>query len=880
LNGDRPGYNAYNPQALRATSDNIMPVYSQSIVDNTARIEVIGGQPVVVIGDQMFALSTVNTSSSTMTPGVSIASEVVPKQPSDLPSVSVPDGLSALSSKPSRASTLTPSSGSDLQTLKAQQSVKKQELRTVEQTEVLQAGQQSEAWRAGMIEKKRSLIVELDALRKQITALENKNTAIAQPNSVHDLPGAATGPAPMVPLAPQFQQPLPQPMYGFPQASPYPPVMMYQSPYSTFPGFPTPEVAQFVPPPPNAPPRSPNSANRRSRAIEIKPPHDENKRQSSSALDPKSPTYEPVPRYEPAKGAIPPTPSPNKQSPWSHQGTLRSDKATRQALSTKPSLSSIDTTDFFPTNTHEHSTTRIAPQVNESAQASKENTAAPSTPERNWPASPWNERNSGRSQHKEPTTKLTSWPEAFGKQPSMVSLRQVTSSQPSAQMPDHIPRLHTNVVDASSNKTAAERNDSEYPAGSEEVWPFSSSKPVMHVPSTYQEGYQAGYDHIGMPDNPEVLQGFIQGLLNFLSDESVKRRNDLAARGMYSRGVDLRSPSVQGFMMPQDSAVSMTFQRNEAPVVNQQENINYAKGNTTEVIRRDSGYSQQQPSRSMSVTVAPIARFVEESRQRIDCSSKQPTSFSPYTKALGSAYRHVDTSNLDPEANKTNLDQPDGETQQSGDGFGRVFLGTQLTNGAHATRMPMQRFYLNQKELHPSRTGQDGSFSARLPPAHRLSGLDGAMDELEGLVIETQLDDRRPSSDNRPSSDRRSGAMTAMADSEDIHASCPRPFGGKNKNKQTSSPTKAAGSARDGHASSPANPPSPSKVPGGDVSPAKARLDQVTNKFRRGKKDDPRAMSPEEKKKRSEKWRQRFQYIKKTEAHEIEQYNRDNSVGD
>jgi hypothetical protein len=120
--------------------------------------------------------------------------------------------------------------------------------------------------------------------------------------------------------------------------------------------------------------------------------------------------------------------------------------------------------------------------------------------------------------------------------------------------------------------------------------------------------------------------------------------------------------------------------------------------------------------------------------------------------------------------------------------------------------------------------------------------------------------------------------MTAATDSEDVHASCPRPFSGKNRNKQTSSPTKAAGAARGSHVSSPANPPSPSKV-AGEVSPAKARLDQVTNKFRRGKKDDPRAMSPEEKKKRSEKWRQRFQYIKKTEAQEIEQYNRDNGMG-
>ena len=855
-----------------------MPVHSQSIVDNTARIEVIGGQPVVVIGDRMFALSTVNTGSSTIASGVPVTTDAASKQPSDPSSTPVPDGLSALSSKPSRASTLTPSSGPDLQTLKAQQSVKKQELRTVEQTEVLQAGQQSEAWRAGMIEKKRSLIVELDALRKQITALENKNTATNPPNSVHDLAGAATGPTAMLPLAPQFQQALPQPMYGFPQASPYPPIMMYQSPYSTFPGFPTPEPAQFVPPPPNVPPRSPNSANRRSRAIEIKPPHEETKRQSSSALDPKSPTYEPVSRYEPVKGAIPPTPSPNKQSPWSHQGTLRSDKAARQALSTKPSLSSIDTTDFFPTNTHEHSTTRVAPQVNESTQASKENTAAPSTPDRDWPASPWNEHNSGRSQQKEPTAKLTSWPEAFGKPPSMVSLRQGTSSQPSVPMLNRVPRSVTNVMDASPSKTAAEQTDSEQPAGSE-VWPLSLSKPVMHVPSTYQEGYQAGYDHVGMPDDPEVLQGFIQGLLNFLSDESVKRRNDLAARGMYPRGVDLRSPSVQSFVVPQDSAISMTFKHNEAPMVSLQENINHAKGNTADSTRRDSAYSQQQTSRSMSVTAAPATGFVEEPRQRIDCGSKQPGSFSPYTKGFGSAYRHVDTSNLDSEANKATLNQPGMETQQPSSVFGRVFLGNQLTNGAHTTRMPMQRFYLNQKELDPSKTGQDGSSSARLPPAHRFSGLDGAMDELEGLVIETRLDDRRPSSDNRPSSDRRSAAMTGMADSEDIHASCPRPFGGKNKNKQSSSPTKAAGSARDSHVSSPANPPSPSKAPGGEVSPAKARLDQVTNKFRRGKKDDTRAMSPEEKKKRSEKWRQRFQYIKKTEAHEIEQYNRDNNVG-
>jgi hypothetical protein len=65
----------------------------------------------------------------------------------------------------------------------------------------------------------------------------------------------------------------------------------------------------------------------------------------------------------------------------------------------------------------------------------------------------------------------------------------------------------------------------------EDLWAFKVPKPLARIPSTYQEGFQAGYDHAGLPDSVEVLQGYIQGLLTFLADSLNERRSSASGRG-------------------------------------------------------------------------------------------------------------------------------------------------------------------------------------------------------------------------------------------------------------------------------------------------------------------------------------------------------------
>jgi hypothetical protein len=114
--------------------------------------------------------------------------------------------------------------------------------------------------------------------------------------------------------------------------------------------------------------------------------------------------------------------------------------------------------------------------------------------------------------------------------------------------------------------------------------------------------------------------------------------------------------------------------------------------------------------------------------------------------------------------------------------------------------------------------------------------------------------------------------MPVEGEAEEVDASCFKSSAGKGKQKANPSPTKASGNGRDAGVSSPNPPSSPKKS--GEHSPAKAKLEHVTNKFRRTKKDDPRTMSPEDKMERSKKWRDRFQVIKRTELEEIEKHRR------
>ena len=832
---------------------------AQSNGNNAARIEIVSGQPVIFVGDRMFALPAVDTTNSTLPPSDTAAMDSTAKRIPDIHSA-----LPVAAFGPSRSSTHTPFAGLDLATLKTQQALKKQELRSVEQTEVLQSGHQSEAWRAGMIEKKRCLIVELDALRKQITALETDGTT-AQPSSFPSAIGAATTSVPS--FGPQTQQSYVPAMYPFATTNPYAPMALYQpqpQPYGGFPNFPTAEPAPFVPSStkPTAPHSPPGSASRRSRAIEIKPPPPEEIKKTS-ALNPKSPTYEPATKSGVMQEAVPPTPSPERPAPWHTQEMPGQGKHNRGASSQKRSLSSVDTMDFFPTNTHEHSSTRIAPQTEENKQF-VEKEAAPCTPEKHWPASPWNEGHSGRSRKNEPAPKLTSWPEAFGQQPSLPSLRQSSVGQASFPMSERAPVTGPTMMTSASSSSAAPRTNSDQHTGTDESWPFAG-KPMVHVPSTYQEGYQAGYDHVGIPDSPEVLQGYIQGLLHFLTDESKKRQAE------YQRGVDSRTPSLRGLVagsLPHDSAMGMRI--NRSSLNGGQENIRLAKATLTDDVRRDSGYGAQGNAQDASASYTTRNEVQQESR-RVVSSAQAFNAPALFPQKMASGHRQAVFPSIEDDASRGIKEKgiaPRAGSHSNG-GAAQQFLGTQTQNRTHGTPLNMQRYYTTSKELNSMELGGYSAPSARPFANLRLSGLDGAMDDLSEMINDTTIDGGRTS----VTVDNRSTEGPIQVEYEESNASCFKGYSGKGKQKATSSPAKTMDTEREAAASSPAN-TSGSPKKSGEQSPAKAKLEQVTNKFRRSKKDDPRTMSPDERTRRSDKWRQRFQQLKRTEIEEIEAHRR------
>ncbi|KAF1956289.1 hypothetical protein CC80DRAFT_593756 [Byssothecium circinans] len=836
--------NAFKPPTLRGTPvGNIMPVQARHEAGSVPRLEVVGNQPVLYVGDRAYALPALDAPAS----GSSMQSanmENTAKPALPPPILSAQSSFTNAPAAPVRPSTHTPFTGLDLATLKSQQALRKQELRSVEQTEVLQASHQTDAWRAGIIEKKRNLIIELDALRKQITSLEAAdNTAMGtQMNGFSSNVGAGTAPAPAPPFVPQFQQPMPSPMFGYPGAAPYSPMMMYPPSFGSFPNMPPTEAAPFVPTPIQKP-LSPGSASRRSHAIAIKPPQEDNKKQMASTLDPKSPTYEPVSKGS-NKAMAPPTPSPNKHSPWRTDEATHSDKHEDRTVSQKQSLSSIDTTDFFPTNTHEHSSTRVAPKAQETT---AEPAAVPSTPEKNWPASPWNEGHSSRSSRKA-VTKLTSWPEAFGKPPSVPSLRQVAGAQTSATTQEHAPVTTSDFQRSTFTNNMAARRSTDQRTDTDENWTLMNSRPVSHVPSTYQEGYQAGYDHVGIPDSPEVLKGYIQGLLQFLSDENKKGKSG-QLRGLVAGST------------PHDSAVSMSFNRADAPVTSQ-ENMRSAKYAAVD-IRRDSAYGLQEAPISYTLCNDSV-----DSRMR-----KSP--MNTYRGASDSldktaAYKQIALAAAEKDAGKKRQDKGTvsrADTFLNGSGYPRQFSGNQLNSRAYGTPVSMQRYHLSPKELAANGPGANMPLSARPFANHSLSGLDGAMDDLADVVLDTHIDEQRSTTEGRQPEQ----TTTANQDNDE-DVSCFRPTSSKSKQKSSSSPTKfVPNQGTEEAASSPANiPGSPKKS--GEHSPAKAKLEQVTNKFRRGKKEDPRNMSPDEKSKRSQKWHKRFQRLKEGEQKDIERH--------
>jgi hypothetical protein len=824
------------------------PQQPHSDTSNVPRLEVVGSQPVLYVGDRAYALPALEAPRSTMAPLPSGLLDMSTKPAPPLPVLSAQSSFTNAPLGPPRASTQTPYNGLDLSTLKAQQTMKKQELRTVEQTEVLQASHQTDAWRAGIIEKKRNLIIELDALRKQISALEatDNNIAPAQSNGFSGSVSHAMAPVPPPAFVPQFQPSVPSAMYGYPGSASFTPMMMYQQPFGAFPAMTTTatEPAPLVPTPVQ-PPHSPESASRRSHAIEIKPPREETRKQMPSALDPKSPTYEPMTKGNTAKDA-PPTPSPAKRSTWRANEVSHSDRSEDRDVSQKPSLSSINTTDFFPTNTHEHSSTRIAPKSSESKQMSNEIHALPSTPEKNWPASPWNEGNSSRSSHKA-VVKLTSWPEAFGKQPSFPSLKQAITTE------ERAPLMTTEPPRSAIANNITTRRTSEQRSGTDEKWSMLHSKSANHVPSTYQEGFQAGYDHVGIPDSPEVLKGYIQGLLQFLSDESKRGRNN-SLRGLVASS------------LPHDSAISMSFNHVDDPVGNQ-ENVRCAKVNVAFDTRRDSTYGPQ----DAPVTYNLCNEAANDSHLRNSSMGRflAPTDGSDRSTF---AYRQMLSAAAESDASKQNQDK--GTISRAGSGmssstYPRNFLGNHIASRGYGTAVSIQPFYPTPTEYASRGMGVDAPLSARPMANQRLSGLDGAMDDLEEAFVVNAINEQQ----HPDTGGQRSVEAIESASSIAVDASCFRPTSGKGKQKITSSPTRfTPGEHSDVDAASPSNTQASPKR-SGEHSPAKAKLEQVTNKFRRTKKDN---ISPEERKERTQKWRKRFQALKEREMREIHEYNNNN----
>jgi hypothetical protein len=763
--------------------------------------------------------------------------------------------------------TQSPFLSHDLPTLEAQWASKKEELRYVEQTEVLQADHQGPVWRNGMIAKKKSLILEIDALRKQISVAKQAEAAKCgiTPGSVPStaLPDpAVTATAAASTFAPQFQPPLSQGLYsniglpfGIPAPSPFQPLMMCP-PYgpSGQQGFPA-DIAQFgrenqflmpteastnVPRTSTAsnqalnPPHSPGSASRRSHAVPIKRPQDDAKKPApqSSTLDPKSPTYEPVGKavgkVESAQNQVPPTPSPAKSSQWNSNetGSGEFNKRENGAISQKPSLSSIDTTDFFPTNTHEHSSTRVAPNKL-SKPSSRENTVAPATPDKPWSNGPWNPPSAGQSNRaglqvqSDATRRLTSWPEAFGKQPSLPS----SGSKP--------------MVESGPSSSTAMRKSSAEQSSTELNWPLIASKPVSHAPTTYQEGYQAGLHHAGLPDNVDVLNGFVDGIVAFIKDRNQKDRKDRMYRaGHFTSNIDQDTSSarssLRGYLSGasfHDSAVSFA------------ENMRSAKANPN--------------------TPAALWQPTFPARDGRDGR----ITYTLHNDASRDAYVNDRTGALSQEAysrkppandNQNKDDQTRYEFNPSSAGYPRQVSGNQLSGRMYGTPNNMQRYFPSQKEYTQGFGNTDVLGSVRPSARQRFSGLDGAMDDLAGIMLQTHVDDK---------------ATAGPPDATEAEASCFKSTAGKGK-QVPSSPTRS-NPVNSKDASSPPKASTSPKKPG-EHSPAKARLEQVTNKLRRPRKEDPRTMSPEDKQRRTEKWRGRFRHIKAKEEREIRDYVRDN----
>lgn len=323
---------------------------------------------------------------------------------------------------------------------------------------------------------------------------------------------------------------------------------------------------------------------------------------------------------------------------------------------------------------------------------------------------------------------------------------------------------------------------------------------------------------MGLPNNIEVLNGFVDGIIAHLKEMGVKESRDRNGSWFLTNHNDASSArsSLQGYlsgMTLRDSAASLA------------ENIRSAKASTVfSNGHKISGFGLKGDDLD-----APIAYTL--------CNEAAPQPQPRKSPGSGT---------------QSKADNSRADLMQPSSAYPRHFSGNQLGNRGQGTPVSMQRFYPSPKEYTSGLSHADKA-SNKPVTRQRLSGLDGAMDDLAGLVVDTTLDEKSPSNSN------------------EAEASCFKSTSSKGKQKAPASPTSGNGN----EASSPTRAAgSPKKS--GEHSPAKARLEHVTNKLRRPRKDDPRTMSPEEKQERTEKWRKRFRGIKNREKEAIEQYMREN----
>jgi hypothetical protein len=750
----------------------------------------------------------------------------------------------------------------DLNNLMKQHASKSQDHKYLEQIEVLRSPYESQEWRDATVEKKRKLVIEIDKLRRAIIAIDPN--AFKTGNSAQSGP-LAPNPASMNPtpstqlaMAAHFQPPIHPQMYapaGMQLMSPAsatfpsPPFMMYGQPLhgvqpypvgppqmqggiQTFTGtndnmIPTmlpmmPAMDTTLPKPTGRENtgRSPTTS-RRSHAVEIKPPNANNTRPST--LDPTSPTYEPgkfsvhvksraVSAFQPPTPTREPTRDPTPGRMFA-RGSTESLKNAQETLKRKGSMSSVSTGDFFPLNTHEHSMTKTGPvRASLPQQCSREELSGPITPDKKtWGSLPVS-RSAGKSRFS-----------GFFETPSA---RAVSFSAPVVNSPlgsGNKSRFATDSLRLSGGSP-----NSALGTGREQSpWFYSASKKTTHVPSTFQEGYQAGIQHMGLPLDAEVIRGYMNGLKDLLGELTEKGTN-----------VKISNHLTTPLMNPtHDSGVSLSFTSGANSAIGQE---NRRRMSTTAGLPTPIEGLGQSPNSSMwtggkgiKYTLCnEVAELTRHSRVRKTDPLDKVNEVSP-TTPMG-----IENEGEKGKLSSALYDQQHASTKS----YPMQLSGNQAAArgvGGFYVRQPTSGGKKESPSGAPKLTGVGLAKSAH---EQRYSGFDGAMDDLQELV---------------ENNDFHHGAET------NTEATCFKGYSSKGKQKATSPPPKSA--------------ESPKKS--GEQSPAKAKLEQIANSFRPHKKDDrkeekledPSVMTLAQKRRWREDWRKRFDKLATREREEIRQ---------